>query len=203
VAGHFALHFGQRGQFLAFGLADIKHVHGTEANELLLWPALVRCIVSVNFGRDFVLARPAVADHRGKNQDAFFASFDEAAKRVPCTDTCDVSCLWFLPSDQHDVAKAVVMKPGHRVEILGQDFTLSRLQSCHQIATTRSESTGRLPSSARIETALADALLAYACGSTCLTPVAPRPLVSLTQWLCIYFQWFTKNYGIRYFIVII
>jgi hypothetical protein len=71
-----------------------------------LWPALVRCIVSVYIGRNFVPVRLVVADHRGKNQNAFLASFHEAAKRVPCADACDVSCLWFLPSNQHDVAKA-------------------------------------------------------------------------------------------------
>jgi len=36
-----------------------------------------------------------------------------------------VGGLGFLPSDEHDVAKAVVVESGHGVEILRQEFTLA------------------------------------------------------------------------------
>jgi len=74
------------------------HVHGAEAHELLFWLALVRCIVRVYIGRDFVLARSTVADHRGENQDAFLPAFDEAAKRVPRADSRNVGGVRFLQS---------------------------------------------------------------------------------------------------------
>src|ERR1022692_2442906 len=59
-----------------------------------------------------------VADHWGENEDAFFATPDEAAKRVPSAESCNVCGIGFLPCNQHDVAETVVAKLGHRSEIL-------------------------------------------------------------------------------------
>src|SRR6266496_6106481 len=64
VSAHVALHFRESWQFLAFRLADVEHVHGPEADELLFRFTFVGCIIAVYVGRDFVLARPTVADHR-------------------------------------------------------------------------------------------------------------------------------------------
>jgi hypothetical protein len=61
VSAHVALHFGQCWEFLAFGLADVEHIYGAEANELRLCFAVVGCILRVNFGRDFVLARETIS----------------------------------------------------------------------------------------------------------------------------------------------
>src|SRR5207245_9503564 len=96
VSADFALYFGEGRQFLAFGLADIEYVHGTEPNELLFWFTLVRCVIGIDIGRDFVLARPTAADHRGKNENAFLPALNEAAKRVPSSDSGNVCGIRLL-----------------------------------------------------------------------------------------------------------
>src|SRR5205814_10264276 len=122
VSPNVALHFGQGWEFLAFSLADVEDVHGTEADELLLWFAFVRSVVRINIGRDFVLARPTVADHRSENQNAFLPAFDEAAKRVPRANPGNVSGIRLLPGDQHYIAERVGMESGNRAEILCEHF---------------------------------------------------------------------------------
>jgi hypothetical protein len=39
-----------------------------------------------------------VADHWGENEDALFATPDEAAKRVPSAKSCNVCGIWLLQS---------------------------------------------------------------------------------------------------------
>jgi hypothetical protein len=92
------LHFGQRGEFLAFGLGDVEHVHGAEADELRLRLAFVRGVLGVDVGRDFVLARPPISDHRGEDENAFLAALDEAAKRVPSANSRNVGSIRLLTS---------------------------------------------------------------------------------------------------------
>jgi hypothetical protein len=46
-----------------------------------------------------------VPDHRGENENAFLATPDEAAKRSPSAESGNVSSVWFLPRNQHDVAE--------------------------------------------------------------------------------------------------
>ena len=74
-----------------------------------------------------------VADHWGENENAFFATPDEAAKRVPSAKSGNVGGVWLLPRNQHDVAEAVVAKLGHRSEILREHCTLPGLQRLHEI----------------------------------------------------------------------
>src|SRR5271165_5031003 len=71
-------------QILAFGLAEIEHVHGTEANQHGRWlrVLLLLCLVSL----------PAMADDRCENLNAFLAFLDESAKLVPCTNARYPGC---------------------------------------------------------------------------------------------------------------
>src|SRR5438477_10481311 len=101
VSAHVSVYFGERWQFLAFGLADVEHVHRSKTDQSVLWLAFIGCIVGVNFGRDCVLARPTIPDHRGKNEDAFFSALNESAKRVPCTDSGYVGGVRLLSGNQH------------------------------------------------------------------------------------------------------
>src|SRR5580698_1247330 len=90
---HIALHFAQCRQFLAFSLANVEHVNGAEADESLLCFACVSCIVGLDMVRDFVLGRTTVANHRSENQNALFATPDEAAKRSPSAVSGNVSSV--------------------------------------------------------------------------------------------------------------
>src|ERR1700723_1354696 len=74
-----------------------------------------------------------IADHWGEDENAFFATPDEAAKRSPSAVSGNVSSVWLLPRNEHDVAEAVVVKLGHCAEILVKDCTLPGLQRSHQI----------------------------------------------------------------------
>jgi len=62
-----------------------------------------------------------VADHWGENENAFFATPDEAAKRSPSAVSSDVSSVWLLPRNQHDVAETSCHRP---------DYVNSPLRAC-------------------------------------------------------------------------
>src|ERR1700692_4951429 len=114
VSAHVALHFAQCRQFLAFGLANVEHVNGAEADELLLWFAFVGRIVGLDVGRDFVLARPAVADHWRENENPFFPAFDEAAKRVPRANSGHIAVVGFLSGTQHHITEGETERRAER-----------------------------------------------------------------------------------------
>src|ERR1700686_93681 len=78
VSAHVAIDFGQGGQFLAFGLADIENVDGPESVQCPL--ALRGCVFTRLVGR--CILRASSSDHRGENENAFFSPFNEAAERV-------------------------------------------------------------------------------------------------------------------------
>src|ERR1700722_18861917 len=72
--------------------------------------------------------RCAFSDHRGENEDAFFASFNEAAKRVPCPKSGNIGSIRFLACDDHYGAEAVAVKLRHCSEVCGEHFTVPGLQ---------------------------------------------------------------------------
>ena len=123
VAADIALHFGQSRKVFPVRLADVEDIHGPESVQRGLSFLGIR----VRFRILIFLA--LVADHRSENENTFFATPDEAAKRVPSAESCNVGGIGFLPRNQHDVAEAVVAKLGHRPEVCGEHFTVTGLQS--------------------------------------------------------------------------
>src|SRR5580704_3908049 len=79
-----------------------------------------------------LIIRALIADHWGENENAFFTTPDEAAKRSPSAVSGHVSSVWLLPRNQHDVAEAVITKLRHCSEVLSKDCTLPGLQRLHQ-----------------------------------------------------------------------
>src|ERR1700686_2014875 len=126
VSAHVAIDFGQRRQFLAFGLADVENIDGSESVQPGIAISLAVLLAFSLFLFSFL------ANHRGKNEDTLFASFNEAAKRVPSAESCDVGGIRFLSSDEHDVAEAVGAKLRHCSEVCGEDFAVAVLQRCDE-----------------------------------------------------------------------
>src|SRR5580658_7857558 len=106
VSARVAIDFGQRWEFFAFGLVDIKDVDGPESVQR---PVTFGCCVITRFVGCCIL-RASSSDHRGENENAFFSPFNEAAKRVPCPKSRNVGCIGLLTCDEHDVAEAVGVK---------------------------------------------------------------------------------------------
>src|SRR5579872_1552523 len=128
VSAHIAVYFGQRGEFFAFGLADIENVNGPESVKR---PVTLGCCVFTRLVGRYIF-RASSSDHRGENENAFFSPFNEAAKRVPCTKSGNVSSVGLLACDEHDVAEAVGVKLRHCSEVCGEDFTVTGLQRCDE-----------------------------------------------------------------------
>src|SRR5437762_13228255 len=61
------------------------------------------------------------------------ALVDEAAKRVPGTDSGNVDGVRLLSSDQHDIAERVGMESGHRTEIVRKHFAMPGFERLHEI----------------------------------------------------------------------
>src|SRR5208283_4938729 len=120
VPGHVAVDFGQCGEFLAFGLADIENIDGPESVQRPL--TLRGCVFTRLVG--CCILRASSSDHRGENENAFFSPFNEAAKRVPCPKSGNVGSIGLLTCDEHDVAEAVGLKLRHCSEVGGEDFTV-------------------------------------------------------------------------------
>jgi hypothetical protein len=78
------------------------------------------------------ILRISWSDHRSENENAFFSTPDEAAKRSPSAVFGNVSSFWLLPLNEHDVAESVMAKLGHRSEICGKDFTVTGLQRSYR-----------------------------------------------------------------------
>jgi len=97
-----AADFGEGGEFLAFGLRDVEHVDTPEPVK----PRLAVFLIGI-LGGGFFVSPALLADHGSQNEDAFFAAFDEAAKRVPRANSGDVGGLGLLACDEQDVAKAL------------------------------------------------------------------------------------------------
>src|ERR1700693_2001092 len=129
VSAHVAIDFGQRGKVFAFGLTDVKHIHAPETVQRAL--RLIRVGILLRLLSLILFA--FVSDHRSENENAFFATPDEAAKRSRSAVSCNVRGIGLLPRNQHDVAEAVVAKFGHGSEILREECTLPRLQRLHQV----------------------------------------------------------------------
>src|SRR5580700_9895425 len=128
LSTHVAIDFGQCWEFFAFGLTDVKNVDGPESVQCPL--TLGCCVFTRLFGR-YVLCASS-SHHRGENENAFFSPFNEAAKRSPSAVSGNVSSIWPLPRNEHDVAEAVVAKVRHCSEVCGEDFTVTGLQCCNE-----------------------------------------------------------------------
>jgi len=72
-------------------------------------------------------------DHGSDNENPLLATADEAAQRVPGTDSGHVRRRRFLSSDERDVAEAVGMELGHGREVLGQHFTVANLPRLDEV----------------------------------------------------------------------
>src|ERR1700687_5731288 len=127
VSAHVAIDFGQCWEFFAFGLTDIKNVDGPES---IQGPLALGCCVFTRLVGRYIFA--SSSDHRGENENAFFSSFNEAAKRVPCTKSGNVGGIRLLACDEHDVAEAVGVKLRNCSEVCGEDFTVTGLQRCDE-----------------------------------------------------------------------
>ena len=101
VAAHVAIDFVERGEFFAFGLGDVEHVHGPESKQ-----GGLGALGILGRLRTFVLVA-LLADHRGENENAFFSPFNEAAKRVPGAKSGNVAGVGFLPGNQHHIAEGI------------------------------------------------------------------------------------------------
>src|SRR5580692_3087722 len=128
VCARFAIDFSQRGKVFALGLADVKNVDGSESVQR---PLTFRGCVFTRFVGRYTLGASS-SDHRGENKNAFFSPFNEAAKRVPCPKSGNVSSIGLLTCDQHNVAEAVGVKLRHCSEVCGEDFTVTGLQCCNE-----------------------------------------------------------------------
>src|SRR5580700_779528 len=124
VSAHVAVDFGQCWKVFAFGLSDVKNVDGTESVQR---PLTLSCWVFTSLVGRYIL-RTSSSDHRSENENAFFSTPDEAAKRSPSTISGNVRSIWLLPRNEHDVAEAVVAKLGHCSEVCGEDFSVTGLQ---------------------------------------------------------------------------
>jgi hypothetical protein len=126
VSAHVSVDFGEGGKISAFGLGDVEHIHSPEA----IQPGLILFGV---FGRFFAgTILTTVADHWSQNENALFATPDEAAKRVPSAKSGNVGRIRFLPRNQHNVPKAVIAKFGHGREILREHCTVPGLEGSHE-----------------------------------------------------------------------
>src|SRR5208282_276800 len=128
VSAHVAVDFGQRWEFLAFGLADVENIDGPESVQRQM---TFGCCVITRFVGCCIL-RASSSDHRGENENPFFSPFNEAAKRVPCPKSGNVGSVGLLACDEHDVAEAVGLKLRHCSEVGGEDFTVTGLQCCNE-----------------------------------------------------------------------
>src|SRR5580692_9778903 len=128
VSAHVAIDFGQCREFFAFGLANVKNVDGPESVQSPL--TLRACVFTRLVGR--YILRASFSDHRGEDENSFFAPFNEAAKRVPCPKSGNVGSIGLLTCDEHDVAEAVGVKLRHCSEVCGEDFTVTGLQCCNE-----------------------------------------------------------------------
>jgi len=87
-------------------LANIENIDASESVQAGFAVALV---VFVGYGFFFA----TLADHWGENENAFFSSFYEAAKRVPCPKPSNIGGVGLLACDEHYVAKAVSVELRH------------------------------------------------------------------------------------------
>ena len=124
VSAHVAIDFGQCWKVFAFGLSDVKNVDGPKSVQR---PLTLSCCLFTSLVVRYIL-RISFSDHRGENENAFFSTPDEAAKRSPSAVSGNVRGIWLLPRNEHDVAEAVVAKLGYCSEICGKDFTVTGLQ---------------------------------------------------------------------------
>ena len=112
---------GEFGKLRAFGLAHIEDIGGAEPNQNGL-------ILSADVLLGLFVLLAANADHGSKNADAVLALLDLAAKLVPRIQASNAGCVRLLPCNLQNVAKAVVVKPAHCVEVGGEGFAVSLLQ---------------------------------------------------------------------------
>src|ERR1700721_4056575 len=97
VSAHVAIDFGQRGKVFAFGLTDVEHIHAPETVQRAL--SLIRVGILLRLLSLILFA--FVTDHRSENENAFFATPDEAAKRCPSAESCNVRGIGLLPRNEH------------------------------------------------------------------------------------------------------
>ena len=117
VSAGIAIDFGQCWKVFAFGLSDVKNVDGTESVHC---PLTLTCCVFASLVGRYIL-RISSSDHRSENENAFFSTPDEAAKRSPSPVSGNVSSIWLLPRNEHDVAEASCHRP---------DYVNSPLRDC-------------------------------------------------------------------------
>jgi hypothetical protein len=128
ISAHVAVDFGQCWEFLAFRLADVKNVDGPESIQR---PLTLSCCVFTSLVGRYIL-RASSSNHWGENENAFFTTPDEAAKRSPSAVSGNVNSVWLLPRNEHDVAEAVGVKLRYCSEVCGEDFTVTGLQRCDE-----------------------------------------------------------------------
>ena len=109
-------------KFLAVGLTDIEHIGGTKSRD-------VRCVILVVLIFIFGLA----TNHRGENQYAFLSLLDAPAQLIPGTETCYVTGMRFLQSDQQHVVQTVAMEASDGFEIAGKRLALSGFQRSNKL----------------------------------------------------------------------
>src|ERR1700722_13801104 len=107
------------------------HIENIDGPESVQCPLTICCCVFTRLLGRYIL-RASSSDHRGKNENAFFSPFNEAAKRVPCPKSGNVGSIGLLACDEHDVAEAVGVKLRHCSEVCGEDFTVTGLQCCDE-----------------------------------------------------------------------
>src|SRR5262249_15236014 len=96
-------------QLVAIGLLDVEDVQRAEAHDALAG------IVSRVLVLPCLLVLHAAHD-RSEDCDPMLTLADLAAHRLPCLIPRHLGCVGTLERDQHDVSKAVVVKPCARLE---------------------------------------------------------------------------------------
>src|SRR6266851_3306759 len=120
VLSHVAIDFAHRGKIDAFGLLHVEDIAIPKANKdagILLRNVLL----------GFLIGLALDTDDGSQNADAFLSLLHAAAKLVPRIHARNSGSRRALPGDFEDVAKAVVVKAAHRVEIGGECVRVSCL----------------------------------------------------------------------------
>ncbi|MBB5345230.1 hypothetical protein HDF10_003221 [Edaphobacter lichenicola] len=110
VLAHVAVYLVHGGKLRTLSLRDIEDVGITESNQNGF----------VLVGRvflGFLLCLAANADDGSKNANTLLSLPHFAAKLVPCVQTRNARCVRPLSCDFEDIAKAVIVKAAHGVEV--------------------------------------------------------------------------------------
>ncbi|MCI0457456.1 MAG: hypothetical protein L0Z62_10845 [Gemmataceae bacterium] len=116
---------GELRQIGSFRLRDVKDMHDAESGQVLgtlVWKRILMLFLQI------LLVWLGPAHDGSEDGDALLSFADPASQLPPAVKAGNLGSLWPLQGDEQDVAKAVLMKPGHHVEVGAQLVALASLQ---------------------------------------------------------------------------